>query len=190
MKHPIHTVQGVDTNTIELLGKLKGITIHGFQCALDHGQVFGNAMILTNKGNVEVRNEMTLTELPYGSDELARLTIRKMKEGEPFEPDEFCPVQTFSCALSIETVQIVTDHICMERKGDSPYQLRNLTAIVFKGEKDSLVITQDWIYDSFLKIGLSDVPEKRISPLSRQIEDWSDEEEDIPAQVVQEVMVP
>lgn len=141
-------------------------------------RIFGNIAIITDKTEIELRNELTDIEYFGDSEDVSKFYVNQISASKPFslmiEDEVF---KTFVNEI-ITDIIIVEDEISIKDSSGNPiYEITMDDAVIIKTANSTYAISREWsLEEELIFIKTSDY-KKDIYSIEEIISEWSDEDE-------------
>lgn len=141
-------------------------------------RIFGNIAVITDKTEIELRNE--LTEIEYFGDleDVSKFYVNQISASKPF-----CLMiedEVFKTSVNeiITDIIIVEDEISIKDSSGNPiYEITMDDAVIIKTADSAYAISREWsLEEELIFIKTSDY-KKDIYSIEQIISEWSDEDE-------------
>lgn len=144
-------------------------------------RIYGNLCLKFDDFSLELNNEEISIPFYDTYEELALFKLREITPSQPFNPLVInTPLENKSIGEIIEEVIIVEDEILTTNSLSEPlYDIKTVTAIIFKTPKQYISLGREWFFSELITLSQSNTYLDKLYPISKVIEDWTDEESDI-----------
>ena len=159
----------------EMLKILKGMVgkdLCSYECGnMVPNEAYGNLRINLNDFAIEILNEVN--ELPFydSTEDISYFTCQKKSLRKSFKP--YCeePSEKHLINENVLSVHIIEDNISIN---DGEYDISFDMAIIIETNKHKYVFSRGWFFSETIDISV-DKEFDDVYPISRVVEDWSDE---------------
>ena len=158
---------------IEVLSSMKGKTFVSYECDEGHGfpRAYGNFRINLDDYSIDVSNEIQGLSFFDIEEDVAVFSCKKVDSNTPFEPGVIGDTRTVFIEETIESVEIITDEINVN-KGD--YEIVFDTALIIKTEYQTIMFSKDVWFSEVINISDNDDYDN-VYPIDAVKEDWNND---------------
>lgn len=141
-------------------------------------RIFGNIAIITDKTEIELRNELTDIEYFGDSEDVSKFYVNQISASKPFSLMIEDEVFKTSVNEIITDIIIVADEISIKDSSGKPiYEITMDDAVIIKTDNSTYAISREWsLEEELIFIKTSDY-KKNIYSIEQIISEWSDEDE-------------
>lgn len=141
-------------------------------------RIFGNIAIITDKTEIELRNELTDIEYFGDSEDVSKFYVNQISASKPFSLMIEDEVFKTSVNEIITDIIIVEDEISIKDSSGKPiYEITMDDAVIIKTDNSTYAISREWsLEEELIFIKTSDY-KKNIYSIEQIISEWSDEDE-------------
>lgn len=141
-------------------------------------RIFGNIAIITDKTEIELRNELTDIEYFGDSEDVSKFYVNQISASKPFSLMIEDEVFKTSVNEIITDIIIVEDEISIKDSSGNPiYEITMDDAVIIKTDNSTYAISREWsLEEELIFIKTSDY-KKDIYSIEQIISEWSDEDE-------------
>lgn len=141
-------------------------------------RIFGNIAIITDKTEIELRNELTDIEYFGDSEDVSKFYVNQISASKPFSLMIEDEVFKTSVNEIITDIIIVEDEISIKDSSGKPiYEITMDDAVIIKTDNSTYAISREWsLEEELIFIKTSDY-KKNIHSIEQIISEWSDEDE-------------
>lgn len=141
-------------------------------------RIFGNIAIITDKTEIELRNELTDIEYFDDSEDVSKFYVNQISASKPFSLMIEDEVFKTSVNEIITDIIIVEDEISIKDSSGKPiYEITMDDAVIIKTDNSTYAISREWsLEEELIFIKTSDY-KKNIYSIEQIISEWSDEDE-------------
>lgn len=169
---------------LNLLKTLITSKLFGFKSQIKDSwnRIFGNILLVTDKGEIEIRNELTEINYLGCTEDVSKFYIKRITDHYPFHLMVDDTVFETPVNEILADIIIVKDEISvtdLQRK--SIYKIAIDTAIILKTENSCYVISREWSLEEELIFVKTADYKKSVYSVENIIKDWSNEEENLDA---------
>lgn len=141
-------------------------------------RIFGNIALITDKTEIELRNELTDIEYFGDSEDVSKFYVNQISASKPFSLMIEDEVFKTSVNEIITDIIIVEDEISIKDSSGNPiYEITMDDAVIIKTANSTYAISREWsLEEELIFIKTSDY-KKDIYSIEQIISEWSDEDE-------------
>ena len=159
---------------LTIIKTMVGKVICSYECGnMVPNEAYGNLQINLDDFAIEISNEVK--ELPFydSTEEISYFTCEKKSLCEPFKP--YCeePSEKYFINENVLAVYIIEDSVSVN---DGEYDINFDMAIIVETNKHKYMFSRGWFFSETIDISV-DKEFNDVYPISRVVEDWSDEDE-------------
>ncbi|MCR5606960.1 MAG: hypothetical protein K6F69_09120 [Treponema sp.] len=173
-------VHGINEKEVQILKSLIGTRLICFKSQQKDSwnRIFGNIALVTEKAEIELRNELTEIDYFGDSEDVSKFYVNQITAENPFCLMIEDSVIETSVNETITDIIIVKDEIIVkDSSGKSIYEISTDDAVIIKTDSSAYVISRDWhLEEDMFFIKTADI-QRDIRSITDIISEWSDEED-------------
>ena len=165
----------LDSNMEEILRKIKNANFISYECGKIFDNAYGNLRINTDIFSIELTNLQKTTPFFDAEEEVAGFGCKLVEINSEFRP--YCEenFQAFKVGETINDIEIINDSISVN---DADFEISFDQAIIIRTESNVIMFSRNIWFSEIITISEHD-DYNSMYPISRVVEDWSDEGENI-----------
>lgn len=163
----------LDSNMEEILRKTKNAKFISYECGKIFDNAYGNLRINTDNSSIELTNLQKTTPFFDAEEEVSGFGCKQVEMNSEFKP--YCEenFQAFDVRETIKDIEIINDSISVN---DASFEISFDQAIIIRTESNVIMFSRNIWFSEIITISEHD-DYNSMYPISRVIEDWSDDGE-------------
>ena len=141
-------------------------------------RIFGNIALITDKTEIELRNELTEIEYFGETEEVSKFYVNQITAENPFCLMVQTDVFETTVNETITDIIIVKDEVVAKDTFEKTiYEITTDDAVIIKTDSSAYVISRDWHLEEFMLFVKTTDIQRDVRSVADIIDEWSDEED-------------